>query len=245
MATPHVAGAAGLYLESNPGATPAQVASALAGNATAGVVLDVAGTPNLLLYTGFISGGGGSGNTAPTASISSPGAGSSFPAGSSISFAGSGSDLEDGALSGSSLVWTSSLNGQIGTGTGFSSSSLSVGTHLITLTATDSKGLTGSATRSITVTDPTPPPPNQPPTAEFSWSCSAGNSHKCTLDASGSSDDAGIVSYSWDFGNGKTKTQGSPVARVSFGAGGSYNVTLTVQDAGGLTASVSHLVVVP
>jgi hypothetical protein len=196
------------------------------------------------LYTGFISGGGGSSNTAPTASISAPGAGSSFTAGSSISFAGSGSDLEDGALSGSSLVWTSSLDGQIGTGTGFSTSSLSVGTHLITLTATDSKGLTGSATRSITVTDPAPPAPNQPPVAAFTWSCS-GNSHKCTLDASGSSDDAGIVSYTWVLGNGVTKTQSSPLARVSFGASGSFNVTLTVRDAGGLTASVSHLVVVP
>src|SRR5205809_5673298 len=55
MATPHVAGAAALYLETNPSATPAQVAAALVGNATAGRINGIpAGTVNLLLYTGFI-----------------------------------------------------------------------------------------------------------------------------------------------------------------------------------------------
>src|SRR2546422_5571829 len=56
MATPHVAGAAALYLETNPSATPAQVAAALVGNATAGRINGIpAGTVNLLLYTGFIT----------------------------------------------------------------------------------------------------------------------------------------------------------------------------------------------
>src|SRR5205809_7886585 len=55
MATPHVAGAAALYLETNASATPAQVAAALVGNATAGRINGIpAGTVNLLLYTGFI-----------------------------------------------------------------------------------------------------------------------------------------------------------------------------------------------
>jgi len=56
MATPHVAGAAALYLQLHPTATAAQVAQALVGNATTGVVLDAGtGTPNRLLYTGFIA----------------------------------------------------------------------------------------------------------------------------------------------------------------------------------------------
>src|SRR3989442_9129572 len=38
MATPHVAGAAALYLETNPSATPAQVAAALIGNASPGKI---------------------------------------------------------------------------------------------------------------------------------------------------------------------------------------------------------------
>ena len=53
MATPHVAGAAALYLQNNPSATPAQVQSALIANATTGVVGSPgSGSPNRLLYTG-------------------------------------------------------------------------------------------------------------------------------------------------------------------------------------------------
>lgn len=58
MATPHVTGAAALYSSANPTATPAQVAAALTGNATPNVITGVpSGTPNLLLYTGFIGNG--------------------------------------------------------------------------------------------------------------------------------------------------------------------------------------------
>jgi len=56
MAAPHVAGAAALYLAANPDASPAEVAGSLAANATPGVVIDPAGAPDLLIYTGFIGG---------------------------------------------------------------------------------------------------------------------------------------------------------------------------------------------
>jgi subtilisin family serine protease len=60
MASPHVAGAAALYLGANPAgaaATPAEVAKALIDNATDGVVKNSGpGTPNKLLYTAFIGG---------------------------------------------------------------------------------------------------------------------------------------------------------------------------------------------
>ncbi len=50
MATPHVAGAAALYLQSNPSASPASVASAIVGNATSGALTGlVGGTPNKML----------------------------------------------------------------------------------------------------------------------------------------------------------------------------------------------------
>lgn len=53
MASPHVAGAAALYLGSHPAATPAQVTDALVGAATLGVVSNPGtGSPNALLYTG-------------------------------------------------------------------------------------------------------------------------------------------------------------------------------------------------
>ncbi|AHG87654.1 glycoside hydrolase family 18 [Gemmatirosa kalamazoonensis] len=97
-------------------------------------------------------------NASPTATISAPTSGASVAQGASVTFTGAGSDPEDGALSGASLVWTSSINGQIGTGTSFSTTTLSAGTHTITLTATDSKGAKGSATVTITVTASAPAP---------------------------------------------------------------------------------------
>ncbi len=63
MATPHVAGAAALYLAANPSAAPAQVAQALTGGAALNKVTSPGtGSPNRLLYVGFIGGG-----TTPTA----------------------------------------------------------------------------------------------------------------------------------------------------------------------------------
>jgi subtilisin family serine protease len=53
MASPHVTGAAALYLESHPAATPAEVAQALVADATSGRLQGLGtGSPNLLLFTG-------------------------------------------------------------------------------------------------------------------------------------------------------------------------------------------------
>jgi subtilisin family serine protease len=83
MATPHVAGASALYLSLNPTASPAAVVAALTSNATNGVVIGPGtGSPNKLLYTGFIGGGG---TPAPTISGFSPASGG---AGSSVTITG-------------------------------------------------------------------------------------------------------------------------------------------------------------
>ena len=59
MASPHVAGAAAVYLEANPSAAPAQVASALIAAATTGKVTNPgSGSPNRLLYSAPPGGGG-------------------------------------------------------------------------------------------------------------------------------------------------------------------------------------------
>lgn len=60
MASPHVAGAAAVYLSANPSATPGQVTAALVSAATKDVVSGAGnGSPNLLLFSG------GGGNTPP------------------------------------------------------------------------------------------------------------------------------------------------------------------------------------
>lgn len=53
MATPHVVGVAALYLQSNPGASPATVAAALDANSTKAVVKNSSTTKNNLLFTNY------------------------------------------------------------------------------------------------------------------------------------------------------------------------------------------------
>lgn len=67
MASPHAAGVAALYLELNPGASPAQVSAALFDATTKGVVAAAASANNHLLYSHVGSGGGG--NQPPVASF--------------------------------------------------------------------------------------------------------------------------------------------------------------------------------
>ena len=91
-------------------------------------------------------------NDTPTVSITSPTDGSTFASGETILFQGTASDTEDGDLT-VSLVWTSDIDGPIGTGGSFSTT-LSDGNHTITASATDSDGKTGSASISIIVGSP-------------------------------------------------------------------------------------------
>jgi len=92
-----------------------------------------------------------SGNHRPVAHISSPENGGSFQAGTEIEFSGSAEDDEEGTLTGNALVWTSDIDGEIGTGESFTRSDLSTGMHTITLTATDAGGTTGSANATIEI----------------------------------------------------------------------------------------------
>jgi subtilisin family serine protease len=68
MATPHVSGAAALYLQRQPGASPAQVAAAITRSATAGVIKNPGtGSPNRLLFTAALGD-----TTVPTISLTAP-----------------------------------------------------------------------------------------------------------------------------------------------------------------------------
>ena len=80
-------------------------------------------------------------NQSPMVTISSP-ASTFSKEGENIVFSGTGTDVEDGQLNDNELVWSSSIDGTIGSGATLITSVLSRGDHDITLTATDSNGTT-------------------------------------------------------------------------------------------------------
>jgi PKD repeat protein len=83
------------------------------------------------------------------------------------------------------------------------------------------------------------PPPNQPPVARFTFSCN-NTTRVCSFNGTASSDDVGVVSYAWSFGDGLIGT--GATSSHSYAAAGSYQVTLKVTDGGGLTNSLTKTV---
>jgi serine protease len=82
-------------------------------------------------------------------------------------------------------------------------------------------------------------PGDAPPTATFTYSCTG---LTCEFDGSASTDDRGIASFAWDFGD----NQGSAETFVThqYGSGGTFTVRLTVTDTAGQTDVASQSVTV-
>ena len=208
MATPHVVGAAALYLQANPTATPAQVTTALTGNATLNVVKSGgSGSPNRLLYTGFI--GGGSTGAPPVASFTA-----SCTA-LACNFDASGCT----ALAGATFSWTFG-DTQSGSGKTTSHTYGSANSYTVALTVTDANG-SDTKSQSVTVTSSTPAPH-----ASFTVNCS--NSRSCRFDASASTN---ATSYAWNFGDGSTASGVNPTH--NYAPNRNYTVTLTASGSGG------------
>jgi hypothetical protein len=91
----------------------------------------------------------------PRVSIATPADEAELVAGGQITFVGSGSDLQDGQLAVSQLVWVSSLQGVLGSGPSITTTLLP-GTHVITLTATNRAGRSAVARVTVSVR-PVPP----------------------------------------------------------------------------------------
>jgi len=100
-----------------------------------------------------VAGGDGGVGNVPFVYITTPDAGMSYPRKANVILHGNAWDLEDQMLSGLSLTWTSNLDGPVATGRLARTSNLSVGTHVLTLRATDSNGQFALDTTTITITD--------------------------------------------------------------------------------------------
>ncbi|MEU4766790.1 S8 family serine peptidase [Actinosynnema sp. NPDC023794] len=141
MASPHVAGAAALYLADNPTATPPTVNAAIVAAATSDKITSPGtGSPNKLLFTGTATPGG--------PSVTNPG--------NQSTVVGTAVSLQLSA-SGGTAPYTFSATG-LPAGLSISSSGLitgtptATGTSSVTVTATDAASRTGSTTFSWTVT---------------------------------------------------------------------------------------------
>ena len=162
MAAPHVAGAAALYIAAQSRATNAAGVYAIRqalinmaqpqSNWGSPNTFDPDGNHEGLVYVANIA---PPYNSPPTVVITTPGTGSTASSGSVTTFTGAATDPETGDCT-SSLKWTSSIDGQIGTG-GSCSKALSVGNHIITASVTDAAGKTGQASISISVGSAPPP----------------------------------------------------------------------------------------
>ncbi len=107
------------------------------------------------------------------------------------------------------------------------------GTHSVMLAVEDEAGNMDSKTWEIEVTDTISPQADL--SVETDTPISVVESLK--LDASGSSDNVGITSYTWNFGDGETLT--GETIEHSYSESGTYTVKLTVTDGAGNTAEVT------
>ena len=227
MSTPHVTGAAALYLQLNPNATPNDVAAAITGNATSGVVGDAgSGSPDRLLFTGFI--GVTPDDQPPVARFTV------MCTGLICTLDARASSDDTGIVK---YVWDlGRFPDPVATGEIVGVAYPHEGSRTVTLTVTDAGGLTSSTTQTFEVGGP-----NLAPTASFTASC---NGATCVFDSNASSDDIDITTQFWNFGDGSTLNSVQAVVAHTYAVSGTYTVSLTVGDASALTNTTTRTVTV-
>lgn len=223
-AAPHAGGVAALMLDANPGATPQQLRSALQASA---IDMDSAGYDHdsgagLIQADAAVSAILASGgNIPPSASFSV------LKLDLLVEFTDTSSDSD-----GSVVSWNWSFGDGNTSGVPNPSHTYAASdSYDVVLTVTDDDGDEDSMVQTIVVDDGSG---NAAPVANFSYVCSGMD---CTFDGTLSTDDAGIVSYAWDFGDGNVSLLAAPTH--SYSSQGNYTVSLAVTDAESASDSAS------
>ena len=170
----------------------------------------------------------------PTASFS---ASPSSPAtGEAVTFDGTPSSDIDGAIVSYAWSFSDGSPTQEGPTATVSHTFATPGTHHVTLTVTDDKGLTNTSGLDIVV--------DAPPVASFVVSSTSPTAMTpLGFNGSASNDTDGTVTrYRWSFGDGSTAEGVTP--SHTYAAAGRYTVTLAVTDNAGKSSSVSQTVTV-
>jgi PKD repeat protein len=111
------------------------------------------------------------------------------------------------------------------------------GTYTVRLAVRDNKGASGTTSKSLSVS--APPPPDQPPVANFTWSCTG---LTCSF-TDASTDEEGVTAWSWDFGD-SVGISAETNPSYTYSSEGSFDVRLTVTDTKGATGTVTNTLAV-
>ena len=130
----------------------------------------------------------------PISFIHSPENQTVFGFGQEVILEGGMHDPQGAPVDGQRIIWSSNLDGDIGNGENLTLNSLSMGTHTITVRATNEAGLTGhSEPLEIVIQS------NQPPQAFASVSGLSLVNEAISFECYGQDPDGTIVLYEWDF----------------------------------------------